>query len=231
MSEQAEPEHAEPEHAEPSVARGCGDPVTRDEVVTAYGSRARGLAAMLGTRVDPQDPDRAIVEAWAAAVRGPILDVGSGTGRWAGLLAELGHTVEGLEPAAEFVEIARRAHPAVPFRSGAIADLDGPADAGRWSGILAWYSLIHLGPEEMPAALALLRRALAEDGSMLVSFFTGARLEPFAHPVAPAYRWPAHDLIDALTAAGLVVTGHRTHPGGQHASVSAAPAATPAPTP
>lgn len=209
-----------------------------DEVLTGYGSRARGLAEMLGTRVDPRDPDRAIVEAWAVDVRGPILDVGSGTGRWAGRLAELGHEVKGLEPVAEFVEIARRAHPGVPFRMGSIADLDEPDSAGRWSGILGWYSLIHLAPEEMPAALTILRRALTGDGSMLLSFFTGPRLETFDHPVARAYRWPAHTLADALTAAGFVVTGQRTHPGGQHVSVSATPTATapaatipPTPTP
>lgn len=198
-----------------------------EEVLTAYGSRAHGLAEMLGTRVDPRDPDRGIVEEWAAGVRGPILDVGSGTGRWAGRLAELGHRVGGLEPAAEFVEIARRAHPGVPFRLGAIADLDEPEDAGRWSGILAWYSLIHMDRREMAAALETLRRALTEDGSVLVSFFTGPRLEAFDHPVARAYRWPIRDMADALTAAGFEVTGHRTHPGGQHASLSAIPAAPP----
>lgn len=110
-------------------------------------------------------------------------------------------------------------------------DLDEPESAGRWSGILAWYSLIHLAPGEMPAALTTLRRALTADGSMLVSFFTGPRLEAFDHPAAPAYRWPASTLADALIAAGFVVTGQRTHPGGQHASVSATPAVTPTPTP
>ena len=202
-----------------------------NEVLTGYGSRAHGLAEMLGTRVDPRDPDRAVVEEWAACVRGPILDVGAGTGRWAGQLAELGHQVEGLEPVPELVEIARRAHPGVRFRPGAIADLDEPESAGRWSGILAWYSLIHLAPDEMPAALTTLRRALTADGSMLVSFFTGPRLEAFDHPVARAYRWPVHTLADALTAAGFVVTGQRTHPGGQHASVSATPAVPPTPSP
>lgn len=202
-----------------------------DEALTGYGSRARGLAEMLGTQVDPRDPDRAIVEAWAADLCGPILDVGSGTGRWAGRLAELGHEVEGLEPVAEFVEIARRAHPGVPFRLGAIADLDESDDAGRWTGILAWYSLIHLAPEEMPAALTTLRRALTGDGSMLVSFFTGLRLEAFDHPVARAYRWPPHVMADALTATGFVVTGQHTHAGGQHASLSATPTASAPPTP
>lgn len=184
---------------------------------------------MLGTHVEPADPDRAIVEAWAATVRGPILDVGSGTGRWAGYLAGLGHTVEGLEPAAEFVEIARRAHPDVPFHLGSIADLDragGPAvprSTGSWSGILAWYSLIHLAPQDMPATLATLRRALDHDGSLLLSFFTGPRLEAFDHPVARSYRWPAQAMSDALTDAGFTVSEHRTHPGGLHASVTAVP--------
>lgn len=202
-------------------------------VAAAYSSRAHALAGMLGTHVDaadPADPDRAIIDAWAATVAGPILDVGSGTGRWSGHLAGLGHQVEGLEPAAEFVEIARHAHPQVAFHQGSIADLDcpgtesgrtAPSAAGRWSGILAWYSLIHLPPPDMPQALATLRRALSDDGSMLISFFTGPRTEAFAHPVAGAYRWPVQAMADVLTSAGFTVTEARTHPGGMHASLTA----------
>ena len=202
--------------------------MTTSEVADAYGSRARGLAEMLGTEVSSADPDRAIVEPWAAGVTGRILDVGSGTGRWAGHLAALGHRVDGVEPAAEFVEIARRAHPNVEFFVAAVSDLASPdheLGARRWSAILAWYSLIHLPPEQMPGALTTLRRALTDDGSLLISFFTGPRLEEFDHPVTLAYRWPARAMADELRQAGFTVTGHTVHPGGMHASITARTAA------
>lgn len=199
-------------------------------VAAAYSSRAHALAGMLGTHVGPAEPDRTIVDAWAATVTGPILDVGSGTGRWSGHLAGLGYQVEGLEPAAEFVEIAHRAHPQVTFHQASIADLDATGitpdqlrAAGQWSGILAWYSLIHLPPADLPHALATLRRALSDDGSMLISFFTGPRTESFAHPVAGAYRWPVQAMADALANAGFTVTEARNHPGEMHASLTAVP--------
>ncbi|WP_344717794.1 class I SAM-dependent methyltransferase [Brevibacterium daeguense] len=148
-----------------------------DEVTQAYRTKAAGLAGMLGTVVSPRDPGRSVVEPWAETVSGRILDVGAGTGRWTGHLAALGYDVEGLD---QFVELARRAHPAVPFRHGSLADLVGSAE--RWSGILAWYSLIHLDPDQLPPALATLRSVLDDDGSLLLSFFSGPRFEAFQHP-------------------------------------------------
>lgn len=179
----------------------------QDNVVSAYGARAQSLALMLGTEVYAGDPDLAVVEPWAASLSGKILDVGSGTGRWSGHLAGLGHDVEGLEPAEELVQVAREAHPSVPFRHASIADLDGSREhpGKKWAGILAWYSLIHLTPDELTAALDTLYHALDEGGSMLVSFFTGPDVALIEHPVAPAYRWPVDYMGDSLTHAGFTV--------------------------
>lgn len=158
---------------------------------------------MLGTTVSAADPDRTVIEPWADTITGRILDVGSGTGRWAGHLAGLGHDIDGLEPVERLVDLARKAHPAVRFRVGAIDDLTDSGD--RWAGILAWYSLIHLGPDDLPNALAILRSVLDDDGTMLMSFFSGQRLEPFDHPVAIAYRWPLSDMARVLDRAGFTV--------------------------
>ncbi len=181
--------------------------MSTDEVKDAYGAQARDVTEMLGAEVSAADPDRAVIEPWADTVKGRILDVGSGTGRWAGHLAGLGHNIDGLEPVEQFVDIARNAHPAVLFRLGAIDDLTDSDD--RWAGILAWYSLIHLGPDDLPNALATLRSVLEDDGSMLMSFFSGPRLEPFNHPVATAYRWPLPDMAEALGQAGFEVIDER----------------------
>lgn len=174
-----------------------------DEVKRAYGTQARDVAEMLGAEVSPTDPDRTAIEPWANTVKGRLLDVGSGTGRWTGHLAGLGHDVDGLEPVEHFVDIARNAHPAVLFRLGSIADLADSDD--RWAGILAWYSLIHMGPEDLSHALATLRSVLEDEGTMLMSFFSGHSLEPFNHPVTTAYLWPLPDMARALNQAGFEV--------------------------
>ncbi|SMY13266.1 class I SAM-dependent methyltransferase [Brevibacterium jeotgali] len=190
-----------------------------DEVTQAYRTKAVGLAGMLGTVVSPRDPGRSVVEPWAETVSGRILDVGAGTGRWTGHLAALGYDVEGLEPVDQFVELARRAHPAVPFRHGSLADLVGSAE--RWSGILAWYSLIHLDPDQLPPALATLRSVLDDDGSLLLSFFSGPRFEAFQHPATTAYRWPITAMARALESAGYEVTDQQQHPRHPHAAITA----------
>jgi len=174
---------------------------------------------MLGTTIASDDVDRAIIEPWAAAVGGRILDVGSGTGRWTGHLAGLGHTVEGLEPADRLIDVARATHASVVFHHGAIEDL---ADTeSRWDGILAWYSIIHLSPEELPHNLATLRAVLNDRGSLLMSFFSGPRLEAFDHPIAVAYRWPMSDMVAVLTQAGFAVTEQHSNPRSPHAYLSA----------
>ncbi|MCC6773130.1 MAG: class I SAM-dependent methyltransferase [Gemmatimonadaceae bacterium] len=190
-----------------------------DRVTQAYGTKAAELADMLGTVVSPQDPDVGVIEPWAESVSGRILDIGAGTGRWSGHLAALGHAVEGLEPVERFVEIARQTHPAVVFRHASLADLVGSEE--RWSGILAWYSLIHLGPDALPTALSTLREVLEADGSLLVSFFSGPRLEAIRHPATTAYRWPMQDMVRAIEQAGFEVTDQQWDPRAPHANITA----------
>lgn len=190
-----------------------------NDVIQAYGSGAEGLASMLGVVVSTHDPDRAVIEHWAESVAGRLLDVGAGTGRWSGHLAALGHDVVGLEPVEWFVTLARDAHPEVEFRLAELADLANSDEL--WSGILAWYSLIHLSPAEMGDALSVLRGVLVDEGTLLVSFFAGPRLEAFTHPAATAYRWPVERLEAALDEAGFEVIDARRHPSDLHASVVA----------
>src|SRR5699024_12431442 len=88
---------------------------SKPQIETAYGSHAAEVSNMLGTEASADDPDRAVIEPWANTVSGPILDVGSGTGRWTGQLATLAHTIEGLPPVYKLVALARQAHPGLPF--------------------------------------------------------------------------------------------------------------------
>lgn len=185
------------------------------EVLHAYGALASDIVAVLGTDIGHADPDRTIIDSWAASVAGSILDVGSGTGRWSGHLARLGFDVQGLEPVPELLNIARVAHPSVPFRQQAIADLaDGDE---QWSGILAWYSLIHMTPYELAAALEVLNQALAPGGTLLMSYFSGETLEVFQHPVALAYQWPTHAMAGVGTAAGFKIVTQYADPRRPHA--------------
>src|SRR5699024_7167683 len=193
--------------------------MTNDDVEKAYGAQSVNVEQLLGTEVAVEDPDRDIIEPWAATVKGHILDVGSGTGRWTGHLANLGYDIQGLEPVEQHVERARTHHPGVTFRRGSIDEL---ADTNhRWGGILAWYSVIHMGLQRLPDALSVLRDVLDDDGTLLLSFFSGPVLMPFDHPVAPAYLWPMDQMTQALETAGFHVIDQRWVPHAPHAHIIA----------
>ncbi len=107
--------------------------------------------------------------------------------------------------------------PDVGFRVGELRNLGVPGDS--LAGILAWYSLIHLQPVELPAVLSEFARCIMPGGGLLLGFFEGAAVEAFPHAVTPAYYWPIDEMVQHLDAAGLetietqtrVDPGHRPH--------------------
>jgi hypothetical protein len=70
--------------------------------------------------------------------------------------------------------------------------------------MLAWYSLIHLAPAELDDALADLRLALADGGTLVTGCFTAERVAAFDHKVITAYRWPLDEFVERLARAGFV---------------------------
>src|SRR5690606_33924392 len=171
--------------------------------------------------------DRLDIGAWADATAGRILDAGCGPGLWTRFLHDAGHDVLGIDISAQLITHARAQHPHLELLHGTFAELALPDSS--LGGVLAWYSLIHIPPEELPEILAEFVRVLVPGGSILIGFFDGTPREPFAHAVAPAYFWTPDALAALLEAAGFTVTSSESRPrvAGEvssrpHASVTAA---------
>lgn len=176
----------------------------RDEqVAAAYDARAAEYIALIGSIEQLEDADVALIARWRDETPGQLLDAGCGPGLWTAFLAESGRDVIGADVSAEFLAAARAAHPGLRFEAASIRDL--PYPDGDFGGILAWYSLIHAEPEELPGMLAELARVTAPGGRILIGFFDGAPGEEFAHAVAPARYWSAPALAALLGDAGLDV--------------------------
>ena len=109
----------------------------------------------------------------------------------------------GADVSAEFLAAARAAHPGLRFAAASIRDL--PFPDGAFGGVLAWYSLIHAAPEELPGMLDELARVTAPGGRILLGFFDGEPGEEFAHAIAPARYWSAEALTALLDDAGFDV--------------------------
>ena len=173
------------------------------EVREAYTARADEYISLLGSVADTHRLDRELITRWAEPVDGSLLDAGCGPGHWTDHLRQLGHDIEGVDLTPAFVVRAKERFPGVSFRVTSFDDL-GVADAAL-GGILAWYSLIHLEPERVPAALDEFARCIAPGGSLLLGFFDGASIEPFPHKVVTAYFWPPTAMAEHLEAAGFAI--------------------------
>ncbi len=181
-----------------------------DDVTAAYGRRADEYADLLGHLGAVAAPDLALVRRWASALPGPVVDAGCGPGHWTDLLRREGVDVTGVDPTPRMVELARTRFPATVFRPGRLQDL-GVGD-GTLAGVLAWYSLIHTPPPDVPAVLDAVVRALRPGGELLLGFVTGPDVAPFDHAVVTGYRWPPSELAARLDVAGLdVLETHERH--------------------
>ncbi|MFE6736712.1 class I SAM-dependent methyltransferase [Microbacterium sp. NPDC057650] len=178
--------------------------MTDVQTAAAYDARAAEYIKLLGdiSQLDAADADA--IGRWRDATAGPLLDAGCGPGLWTAFLNDDGHEAQGIDLSAEFITSARERHRGIDFRVGSFRDLPFP-DAS-FGGILAWYSLIHTPPEDLPAVLGEFARVLEPGGSILIGFFDGEPREPFAHAVTGAYFWDGSAMTALLEEAGFAVT-------------------------
>ena len=177
---------------------------------TAYDAAAVRYAEVVGDHLADLPLDRALIAAFAELVRatdaGPVADLGCGPGRVTAHLRSLGLTVFGVDLSPTMIDLAREAYPDLRFEVGSMADLDvGDEVLG---GILAWYSVIHTPPEELPAVLTEFHRVLAPGGHLLLAFFQAdddpdVLAQPFDHRVTPGYRWSLDGAAELLHTAGF----------------------------
>jgi SAM-dependent methyltransferase len=189
-----------------------------DSVRSAYGFWAPAYVDLFGAADKASAEDRELIAGWGESLTGAVLDAGCGPGHWAAFLASLGADVRGVDATPEFVAHAAQTYPSIRFRLGDLRNLG--LESGSLGGVLAWYSLIHADPEEVPGILACFARALRPGGGLLLGFFGGASLQPFDHRVATAWAWPMARMVAAVEAVGLEVAreGERPAPNGRIAA-------------
>lgn len=108
-----------------------------------------------------------------AAGGGLVADVGCGPGHVTAHLHGLGIDAFGIDLSPGMIEVARSDHPGLRFEVGSMTDLDLPA--ASVSGLIAWWSLIHIPDDAVPAVLGHFHRVLRTGGPLQVGFHVGDR--------------------------------------------------------
>jgi SAM-dependent methyltransferase len=115
--------------------------------------------------------------------------VGCGPGQVTAVLHELGIDAFGIDLSPAMIDLARRDHPGLRFEVGSMTDLR-LADASV-AGLLAFWSLIHIPDETVPAVFGHFRRVLRPGGPLLLGFHVGdgSRLKTQGYGGHPMKVW------------------------------------------
>lgn len=182
----------------------------RRRVQRAYDAMASVYHEHLPDLRAEQPVDRAMIGAFVehARVLDPpaVLDAGCGTGRLVSTLQAGGLEVTGVDLSPGMLDVARSLHPEVRFHVADLARL--PFDAEAFAGVLAWYSLIHVPPEDLAGPLTEIARVLRPGGFFLTGFQIGSGRRTVHHASGgvkdyEAYLWTPDAMAGALLRAGL----------------------------
>ena len=151
----------------------------------------------------------AFVEMVALGKGGTVAEVGCGSGRVTAHLADAGLPVLGLDLSPGMVGVARSAHGDLGFAVAHAAAL--PVRSGALAGLVAWYSIINLRPDLLPAVFGEFARVTRSAAPLVLAFQSGQgervdRATAYGHPVPLTYyRHRVESVAGALTGAGWTV--------------------------
>lgn len=195
-----------------SERTGAGSPAAdrRAACRTSYDRVADEYVRRIADELRHKPLDRRLLDDFAAALigRGTVCDLGCGPGHVARYLKDRGADSMGLDLSPGLVERARALHPDIPFEVGDMTALTHPD--GAWAGIAAFYSLLHVPEDEMPATLRGLHRVLQPGGLLLAAFHIGEGVvhldEWWGHAVDVEFRYLSPEAMTRdLVAAGFSI--------------------------
>jgi ubiquinone/menaquinone biosynthesis C-methylase UbiE len=147
---------------------------------------------------------RAALSLFADAVRaaggGPVADIGCGPGYVTAHLATLGVEAFGVDLSPAMIRLARQDHPNLRFEVGSMTDLRMP-DASL-SGLLAWWSLIHIPDADVSGVLRGFHRVVRPGGPLQIGFHTGDASDP---DKIHSYHRPLERVANWLREAGFAI--------------------------
>jgi ubiquinone/menaquinone biosynthesis C-methylase UbiE len=186
------------------------EPGRHDSVRRSYNVVAEKYAIGFRDELAHKPLDRALLGCLLeqTGAGAPVADIGCGPGHVSAWLASHGATTVGVDLSPGMIAVGRRDYPQVEFREGDFLTL--PAADGEFAAAVAFYSIIHLDPGELPRALAEIHRVLRPSGLLLVAFHVGSEVrhsaEWWGYEVDLDFRfYEAQHVAEATEDAGFLV--------------------------
>jgi SAM-dependent methyltransferase len=184
-----------------------------NQLASSYDSVAGRYEERFVDELDHKPFDRALLDAFAGAVDGPVVDLGCGPAQVGRFLADRGVETIGVDLSAQMATLAAR-------RLGValVADMRSlPFPGGSLGGMVAFYSLIHLPRGELGDAVLEIARVLRRGARVLVSVHGGEGevvRDQFLEVPVPfvATLFAPGEIEAALVGAGLAVTFVESRP-------------------
>ncbi|MFN8193467.1 MAG: DUF480 domain-containing protein [Nocardioidaceae bacterium] len=146
-------------------------------VRASYDALAPAYAAEFADELAGLPFERWLLDRVADAAAGhPVADVGCGPGHVSAYLALRGASVRAFDLSPGMVEQARATVPGLDVEVLDLHRLLRPRTDDGWGAVLAWYSLIHLAPSELPAAVGALARVVRPGGWLVLALHAGPGL-------------------------------------------------------
>jgi ubiquinone/menaquinone biosynthesis C-methylase UbiE len=140
-----------------------------DSVRESYDTVARAYDAEYRNELTRKPLDRALLTCFVElAAGGTIADLGCGPGHVTQLLARSHSDVIGIDLSPSMIAVARERAPGIPFAAASMLHL--PVAESVWSGVVAFYSIIHFTADQRATAFREFARTIRKGGWLLVAF-------------------------------------------------------------
>ncbi|MFN2493039.1 MAG: class I SAM-dependent methyltransferase [Pyrinomonadaceae bacterium] len=182
----------------------------KSDIEVGYDRVAEDYASDYFEELKRKPFDRDLLDGFARSVKamgqGEVLEIGCGPGQVARYLKDRGINIRGLDLSSEMVGIARRLNPDIRFEQGDMLALRLPDES--FTGVVLFYSIIHIKREEVTRALQEINRVLKRGGRMFISFHAGEgelhRDEWYGQPVSIDFRlFDKREMARYVDAAGF----------------------------
>jgi SAM-dependent methyltransferase len=183
------------------------------DIRESYDSAARAYAEHLATELDHKPLDRHLLNRFAEDMRGRgvVADLGCGPGHVAAYLHGQGVQIVGVDLSTGMIRVASQLNPGIEFRVGDMLRTDLPDST--LTGVVAFYSIVHISPSDLGPVFQEMRRILAPGGLALLAFHIGDQTvhldDLFGAPVSLDFRFhePAQ-VVEALRSEDFTVIEH-----------------------